>query len=215
MADLFVFDAYGTLFDVHAAVARHRDAIGPGADRLSELWRGKQLEYSWVRALAGAHRDFWALTVEALDWAIARLDGVGAGQREALLGAYRALDAYADAAPALARLKAQGARTAILSNGSPPMLADAARSAGLTDLLDAVLSVEAAGVYKTDARAYRLVTGHFVCEPADVTFVSSNRWDVAGAARFGFSCVWINRSGQPDEYRDLPPARVVASLAAL
>ena len=215
MADLFVFDAYGTLFDVHAAVARHRAAIGPEADRLSELWRGKQLEYSWVRALAGAHRDFWTLTVEALDWAIARLDGVGAGQREALLGAYRALDAYADAAPALARLKAQGGRAAILSNGAPAMLADAVRSAGLADLLDAVLSVEAAGVYKTDARAYRLVTERFACAPAEVTFVSSNRWDVAGASRFGFSCVWINRSGQPDEYRDLPPARVVAGLAAL
>lgn len=215
MSALYVFDAYGTLFDVHAAVARHRDAIGPQADRLSELWRVKQLEYSWVRALAGAHRDFRALTEEALDFAIARLGGVGAGQRESLLDAWRTLDAYPDARPALERLRAAGARTAILSNGTPDMLADAVRAAGLAALLDAVLSVEAAGVCKTHPRAYALVTQRFACAPAEVTFVSSNRWDIAGATAFGFGCVWIDRSGQPDEYRDLPPARRLSSLAAL
>lgn len=215
MASVYVFDAYGTLFDVHAATARLGEAIGPQAGRLSELWRGKQLEYSWVRSLCGAYRDFWSLTEEALDWAIARTGPLAPDVRAGLLEAYRRLDAYPDVAPALTRLRAAGARTAILSNGSPEMLAAAVAGAGLGPLLDHVLSVEAAGVFKTDPRCYELATAALGVAPAEVSFQSSNRWDIAGATRFGFSCVWINRSGAPEEYADLPPARVVASLAAL
>ena len=212
---IFVFDAYGTLFDVHAAVARHRDAIGPQAERLSELWRVKQLEYTWVRSLMGAYRDFAALTEEALDFAAARCGGLVAPVRADLLAAYRRLDAYSDAAPLLAALKAAGERTAILSNGSPAMLEAAVAAAGLAGLLDAVLSVDALRVYKTDPRAYALVTQRFGVEPGEIAFQSSNRWDVAGATRFGFAATWINRAGAPDEYADLPPQRVVRSLAEL
>ncbi|MBK9083363.1 MAG: haloacid dehalogenase type II [Rhizobiales bacterium] len=210
---VYVFDAYGTLFDVHSATARERGRLGERADRLSELWRLKQLEYSWVRSLAGRHRDFWRLTEDALDFAAARLGGIDPATRTALLDAYRTLDAYADAAPALARLKAAGAATAILSNGSPAMLEAAVSSSRLGDLLDAALSIEQAGVFKTDPRAYALVGARFGVGPREVSFQSSNRWDIAGAAAFGFRPVWINRAGQPDEYADLPPARVVASLA--
>lgn len=212
---IHVFDAYGTLFDVHAAARRHAAALGENAQLLSDIWRSKQLEYSWTRALMGAHRDFAALTAEALDYAAARCGGISADARAALLSAYQRLDAYPDALPALTRLKQAGGRLAILSNGTPQMLADACGSSGLSDLFDAVFSIEAAGVYKTDARAYRLVTEHFGVTPEEVTFVSSNRWDVAGATAFGFSCVWINRAGLPDEYADLAPRRVVTSLSAL
>lgn len=215
MSGLFVFDAYGTLFDVNAAVARHRDLVGPMADRLSELWRLKQLEYSWVRSLMGRHRDFWTLTLEALDHAAALIGGISPDARAALASAYETLDAYPDAAEVLTQLRLRGARTAILSNGTPAMLASACHAAGLSNLLDAVLSIEDAGIYKTDLRTYGLVMQRFAVTPGAVTFVSSNRWDVAGASAFGFSCRWVNRAGRPDEYTDLPPAEVIGNLREL
>lgn len=215
MSALFVFDAYGTLFDVHSAVRRHAALVGPDAARLSEIWRTKQLEYSWTRTLMGTHRDFWSLTEEALDVAAATVGEISSVARAALLDAYARLDAYPEVPATLARLRESGARLAILSNGTPTMLAEACASAGLADAFDAALSVEACGAFKTDPRPYRLVTERFGVAPGEVTFVSSNRWDVAGATAFGFACVWINRAGAPDEYRDLPPRRVVRTLAAL
>ena len=212
---LYVFDAYGTLFDVHSAVARHREAIGPQAERLSQLWRTKQLEYTWVRSLAGRYRDFAALTEEALDFAAASCGGISPAARTALLEAYQTLDAYPDARPVLAALKARGAKTAILSNGTPAMLAAAVRSAGLDGLLDACLSVDALRIFKTAPAAYGLVEAHFGIPPSGVSFQSSNRWDIFGAAAFGFHSVWINRSGAPDEYGDALPAGIVNSLTSL
>jgi 2-haloacid dehalogenase len=215
MPSVFVFDAYGTLFDVHAAVGRWRHEVGPQADRLSELWRVKQLEYSWVRSLLGRYENFWALTEAALDYAAARCGGLPGDLRARLLDAYAELDAYPDVRPALARLRGLGHRTAILSNGTDAMLRQAVASAGLAELLDACLSVDECRVYKTDPRAYALVERHFGTPPAEVNFVSSNRWDVAGATAFGFAAVWLNRTGLPDEYADLAPRRVIASLADL
>jgi 2-haloacid dehalogenase len=214
-ARIFVFDAYGTLFDVHSAVARHAETIGPDAPRLSEVWRAKQLEYSWVLSLAGRYEAFWTLTERALDYALARHPGVSPSVRPLLLQAYLALEAYADVRPALERLRARGCRTGILSNGDPAMLDSAVASAGLGDLLDTVLSVDAAGIFKTSPRAYALVGPAFAAAPNEVMFVSSNRWDVAGAAAFGFRPVWVNRSGAPDEYLDCPPAAVVTDLRGL
>lgn len=211
----YVFDAYGTLFDVHSAVARHRDAIGPRADTLSDLWRAKQLEYTWTRTLMGAYRDFRELTAMALDFAAARNGGIPAETRADLLAAYETLDAFGDVVPTLRALRAAGARTAILSNGSPAMLTAAVGAAGIGDLLDATISVDELRRFKTDPDVYRLVERHLGVPPADVSFQSSNRWDIAGAVKFGFRGVWINRSGQPDEYADLPPARALASLAGL
>lgn len=215
MAAIYAFDAYGTLFDVHAAVARHRGAIGDQADRLSDLWRSKQLEYTWTRTLMGAYRNFRALTADALDFAAARCGGIDAKTRAALLDAYETLDAYPDARPCLAALKAQGARLAILSNGTPAMLDAAVTAAGLADLFDAILSVDAVQAFKTLPRAYELVTEQFAAKPSAITFLSSNRWDIAGARQFGFHPVWVNRASQPDEYADLPPVRVIKSLAEL
>ena len=212
---VFVFDAYGTLFDVHAALRRHRGAAGPDADRFSEIWRTKQLEYTWTLTLAGRYEDFWTLTERALDYAFARVPSVERSLRAQLLEAYFALDAFPDARAALAALKGQGHRSAILSNGSPRMLAAAVGNAGIGGDLDAVLSVDAVRMYKPRGEVYALVTAHFNVAPADVTFVSSNRWDVMGAASFGFRCVWVNRAGAPDEYAAFAPAAVVRDLAAL
>ena len=212
---LYVFDAYGTLFDVHSATARHRALVGPQAERLSDIWRAKQLEYTWVRSLMGAHRDFRALTEEALDFAAARCGGISAAARSELLTAYETLDAFPDVAPTLRALKGRGAKLVILSNGTPDMLESAVRSAGLADLLDPSLSVETVGVFKTDARVYEMVGQRYGLAPAQISFQSSNRWDVAGAAKFGFRPVWINRSGAPDEYDDLKPAAVLDGLSGL
>lgn len=212
----YVFDAYGTLFDVHSAVARHQAELGPEAAALSELWRTKQLEYTWVRSLMQAYRDFEACTRDALDHAAARLGvDLSPEMRERLLAAYETLEAYPDVRPALQRLRQRGARTAILSNGTPRMLERAVASAGLADLLDAVLSVDGLRVFKTDPRAYRLAVDRLGTAPGRISFQSSNRWDIAGAARFGCHAVWVNRTGQPDEYPDLPPARVITSLEGL
>ena len=215
MPPLVVFDAYGTLFDVHAAIGRHRAAVGVDADRLSDLWRAKQLEYSWVLTLAGRYEDFWTLTERALDYALARVPSVDRALRTRLLDCYRALDAYPDAPATLATLRTRGAKTAILSNGSPAMLASAVAAAGLERHLDAVLSVETLRLYKPRPEVYALVTDRFAVTPTDVTFVSSNRWDVMGAAAFGFAPVWINRAGLPDEYGAFAPQRVLTSLGAL
>lgn len=215
MHAVYVFDAYGTLFDVHAAVRRHAAELGPEADRLSALWRTKQLEYSWVRALAGRYRDFWSLTEDALDYALHKVPSAPAAARGALLEAYRTLDAYPEVIDVLSTLKGDGASTAILSNGSPEMLRMAVDEARIGDLLDAVLSVDEVAIFKPHPSVYELVTNRFRVFPEAVSFQSSNRWDVAGAAAFGFRAVWINRSAEPDEFADMAPAATLASLTGL
>lgn len=214
-AHAYVFDAYGTLFDVHAAIARHRAAAGPDADRFSELWRTKQLEYTWTMTLAGRYTDFWTLTERALDYAFDRIGTVNRALRPKLLDAYRQLDAFPDAREALTALKAQGVRLAILSNGSPAMLDAAVEASGIGGLLDAVLSVDSVRLYKPRPEVYALVTDRFGVAAQSVVFVSSNRWDVMGASAFGFRPVWINRARNPDEYPEHAPLRTVTDLSAL
>jgi 2-haloacid dehalogenase len=210
---VFVFDAYGTLFDVHAAIARHRDAAGPEADRFSEIWRTKQLEYAWMLSAAGHYVDFWTLTERALDYAFARCPTVDRALRARLLDAYFKLDAFPDARQALGALRAKGVKTAILSNGNPRMLEAAVTASGIE--LDALLSVDAIRIYKPQPAVYAMVTDRFGVAPAEVAFVSSNRWDVMGATAFGFRCVWVNRANMPDEYPDFAPVAVVRDLASL
>jgi len=211
----YVFDAYGTLFDVHAAIARHRAAAGPDANRFSEIWRTKQLEYTWTLTLAGRYSDFWTLTQQALDYTFERVPTVDRALRGKLLEAYLKLDAFPDARQVLRDLKARGDRTAILSNGSPDMLTSVVESAGVKEHLDAVLSVDSVRMFKPRPEVYALVTDRFAVKPSEVTFVSSNRWDVMGAAAFGFRCVWVNRSGMPNEYAAFQPAAIVPNLSGL
>jgi 2-haloacid dehalogenase len=215
MPRTYVFDAYGTLFDVHAAIGRHRAAAGPDADRFSEVWRTKQLEYTWTLTLAGQYLEFWTLTERALDHAFARFPSVDRGLRQRLLDAYFELDAFPDAAATLEALRRGGAATAILSNGSPRMLAGAVDGAKLGGLLDAVLSVDTLRIYKPRAEVYRMVVDTMRVAPTDVVFFSSNRWDVMGATKFGFRTAWINRAKAPDEYPDHAPVAVLASLSEL
>jgi len=214
-----VFDAYGTLFDVSAAAARHRAEIGEAWERLSALWRQKQLEYTWLRSLMGAHADFWQVTAEALDYALASAGLAperGQGTLHArLMDTYRVLDAYPDAAETLHSLRQAGFRTAILSNGTPAMLEAAAEKSGLAPLLDAVLSIETVGIYKPHASVYRLAVDRLQVEAPRVCFVTANGWDAAGAARFGFRAAWINRARQPRERLPAEPEIEIAALADL
>jgi 2-haloacid dehalogenase len=211
----YVFDAYGTLFDVHAAVRKHASDIGPDGRKLSELWRNKQLEYSWVRTLMGAHLDFWTLTEQALDYALAATPSVNPAHRQSLLDAYWKLDCYPEVPQVLKALKASGARLAILSNGSKAMLDSAVKNAALDTVLDNVFSVDDVGVFKTNPAVYDMVTTSYRLYPDAVSFQSSNRWDVAGAQKFGFRTVWINRAGNPDEYADFSPQAVLPDLSQL
>ena len=212
---IYLFDAYGTLFDVHSAVTRFKDEIGSHAEPMSEIWRIKQLEYTWTRTLMGEYRDFRELTAQALDYAAARLGGISASLREELLSAYERLEPYPDVAPTLRKMKEKGARTAILSNGTPEMLASAVQSAGLGEFIDRVLSIDTVRRFKTAPETYALVDREFGARRDAISFQSSNRWDVAGAQKFGFRTVWINRAGHPDEYADLPPSAVLRSLDGL
>ena len=215
-----VFDAYGTLLDVHSAMARYADRLGPDWQRISQDWRTKQIEYTWVRSLAGPaqHRDFSQLTEEALRFVAAR-HGIADTALLADIGqAYRALDAYSEVPEMLESLKIRKIPRAILSNGEPGMLADGVGAAGIGGLLDAVLSVEAAGVFKPDPRVYRLACDRFGVPPGAIAFFSSNAWDAFGAHVFGFRVFWVNRSRQPDEYglrgavTELPDLASVPSL---
>lgn len=210
-----IFDAYGTIFDVHAAIARNRPQAGPDADRFSEIWRTKQLEYAWTMTLAGHYADFWTLTERALDYAFARVPSVDRALRSKLLDAYLQLDLFPDSAKALRELKSRGARLGILSNGSPPMLDAAVKASGIGGLLDAVISVDAVRAYKPRPEVYALVTERLGLPPDAVAFVSSNRWDIMGAASFGFRPIWVNRAGLPDEYAEHAPVQIVATLSAL
>lgn len=215
MTSVVAFDAYGTLLDVNAAVAQHASAVGPQAARLSELWRSKQLEYSWVTSLMQRYEPFWQLTERALDHALARLPEVPNSVRAPLLEAYRSLSAYPDALPLLQSLRERRIRTAVLSNGNATMLETAFDNAKLLPWLDRLLSVDDAGVFKTSPKVYRLVTLAFGVRNEDVTLVSSNRWDIAGAVSYGFRGVWVNRAGLPEEYEAFAPTHVVRDLSAV
>lgn len=214
-AKAVVFDAYGTLFDVHSAVSRHAAKVGEEATRLSEIWRAKQLEYSWVLSLAERYVPFWSLTEQALDYAFSRCPGVDLSLRPLLLDAYRSLDAYPDVKATLGALRAQGLRTGILSNGDPMMLSTAVASAGLSGELDAVLSVEEVKVFKTSPDAYHVALEALSLNADEIVFVSSNRWDIAGASAFGLIPIWVNRLNLPDEYPEFPPRAVIDSLKGL
>lgn len=220
MIRLIVFDAYGTLFDVAGAARRAATEPGAGAwaalwPRLAEDWRRKQLEYTWLRAITGEHAPFDRVTADALDWALEAQGIAGPALRARLLALYDELPAYPEVPAALATLGAQGLPLAILSNGSPRMLAAAIRAAGLEGVFDAVLSVEQAGVFKPAARVYDLVGARFDTLPGQVLFVSSNGWDAAGAAGYGFVTAWINRAGLPQDRLPHVPAHVLPDLAAL
>jgi 2-haloacid dehalogenase len=210
-----VFDAYGTLFDYASAAARCRDALGDKLAPLTTLWRDKQLQYTWLRSLQGSHADFRRVTGDALDYALETLDIDDSGLRDRLMRLYLTLEPFPDAPPALKRVKAAGLKTAILSNGSPAMLKPLVENAKIGHLLDAVLSVEEVGVYKTHPAVYQLAVDRLGVPAHAISFQSSNAWDAYAASAFGMRVVWCNRYGQTRERLPGSPDREVRSLAEL
>ena len=210
-----VFDAYGTLFDVHSAVAKYKAQLGDQADAVSLTWRTKQLEYTWLRSLMGKHKEFWSLTGDALDYALDAHEIDDPDLRKNLMEAYLHLDAYPEVARVLTRLKQAGFKTAVLSNGSPNMLNAAIESAGISDALDAAFSVEEVGIYKPDPRVYQLAVNQLGVKPEEISFQSSNAWDAVAAATFGFRVAWINRFGQRKERLTADPDAELSNLNEL
>jgi 2-haloacid dehalogenase len=210
-----VFDAYGTLFDFASAAAGCRDALGDNAERLTLLWRDKQLQYAWLRSLQGRHADFWQVTGEALDFALETLGLHAPGLRDRLMSLYLTLTAFPEVPDMLRRLKTAGLITAILSNGSPAMLKAAIGNAGIGELLDAVLSVEEVGIYKPHPTVYQLAVDRFGVAAGAILFLSSNGWDAYAASAFGMRAVWCNRYGQRREKLPGQPEREIRTLAEL
>ena len=210
-----VFDAYGTLFDVAAAAVQCRDALGDKADELSVLWRTRQLEYTWLRSLMQEYVEFRQVTGDGLDYAMAALGIEDDALRQRLMDIYMRLDAYPEVKDVLNVLKAGGIKTAVLSNGSPEMLSSAVDNAGIADLLDDVFSVDSIGVYKPHPSVYQMAVDGLGVDAARICFMSSNAWDAAAGANFGYRVVWVNRFGQPQERIPGEPEHEVKTLEAL
>lgn len=210
-----VFDAYGTLFDFASAAAACSDVLGDKSASLTALWRDKQLQYTWLRAIEGRHADFWQVTGDALDFALEALQLREGGLRERLMNLYLTLAAFPEVPEILRRLRAAGLPSAILSNGSPAMLRPLVANAGLAALIDPVLSVEEVGVYKPHPKVYQLAVDRLALAPNAILFLSSNAWDAYAASAFGLRTVWCNRYGQARERLPGAPDREIRSLTEL
>ncbi|MEM1345699.1 MAG: haloacid dehalogenase type II [Pseudomonadota bacterium] len=220
MVGICVFDAYGTLFDVTSAaraVAAEpgREAFASQWQALSQTWRDKQLQYTWLRAASGIHTDFWSVTCDGLDYALEAHGLAEPELRARLLALYRALAAYSEVAEMLNTLRTEGFKTAVLSNASPAMLEAAIASAGIADLLDAALSAEQVGVFKPAFANYALVPACFGCARREVLFVSSNGWDAWAAGAYGFRTAWVNRRGEPVERLPGRPEHILDDLRGI
>ena len=210
-----VFDAYGTLFDVNSAVSRLRERVGREYGALSAAWRTRQLEYTWLRSLMKSHVDFWQLTEDALVVSMREFGLNDEHLQKALMQAYLSLSAFPEVVTVLKLLKQAGFKTAILTNGSPMMIESAVREAAIENYIDAQLSVESVGIYKPDARVYQLAVDELGVPAERIAFQSSNAWDAAGAAHFGFNVAWVNRYSQPSESLPGTPAAMLTTLEEL
>jgi 2-haloacid dehalogenase len=211
----FVFDAYGTLFDIHSPTDHIASQLGDKADGISELWRAKQLQYSWLRSLMRDHTDFWKVTGDALDYTLEVFDVKDEGIREELMNLYLSLDPYPDSAPILQKLAENNRRCAILSNGAPHMLSAIVDNSGFADLLEFVISVEDAGIYKPDPSIYQLAVDSLNVAKENICYVSANAWDCAGSSHFGFQVAHVNRFGQPLEHLPAKPKAEITDLSQL
>lgn len=210
-----VFDAYGTLFDIHSPAAKLTKELGKKAPILSEIWRQKQLQYTWLRSLMGQYANFWKITGDALDFALQSMEIKNPALRSKLMELYLQLDVYPEVRKTLKILKDSGIKTAILSNGEPSMLIAASKNAGIYDLLDAILSVEEVGVFKPHPDVYQMALDKFKMPAEQMSFQSSNGWDAHGASFCGFAVAWVNRFNQPPEILPAKPHAELSSLSEL
>lgn len=210
-----VFDAYGTLFDVSSVARGAQNLLGDQWQALSDIWRTKQLQYTWLRSLTGQHTDFWQVTKDALDFAMDTLKIADEKTHQHLMNLYLSISAYPEVAETLSTLQKRGTRLAILSNGSPKMLHAATANAGIGDLFEAILSVEEVGVFKPHPSVYQLVPDRLKVRKEQVCFMSSNSWDAWSAKSFGFNVLWCNRFGQVAERMPGKPDGEILDLSRL
>jgi 2-haloacid dehalogenase len=210
-----VFDAYGTLFDVHSAVGKFSERLGEVSDQVSNIWRTKQLEYTWLRSLMKKHADFWQVTQDALDYALDVFNIMDKQLRNDLINAYLELECYPEVPDTLVKLKDSGQQIAILSNGSPTMLETVVKSSGLEDLVRTILSIEMVGIFKPDPAVYQLAVDRLGVKAAEIVFMSSNAWDAVGATAFGLRVAWINRFAQRPERLPFQPDIEIKTLDEL
>ncbi len=211
----FAFDAYGTLFDVSAAVIKIETEHLAERDALAVMWRAKQLEYTWTLTLMGRYENFWTITEKALQYSLSRFPMFDASMLEELMHAYKELDAFADVKPTLTDMLTVGHEIAVFTNATSELVLDAMRSAGIDELVDHVVSLDSIAKYKTTPDAYQFLATSLKKSAAEITLVSSNRWDVAGGSSFGLQTIWLNRAQMPDEYFEFAPQRTIHSLDEL
>ena len=210
-----VFDAYGTLFDVHSAVGKYIERLGDVSEQVSNIWRTKQLEYTWLRSLMKKHADFWQITQDALDYALDVFNITDQQLRNDLINAYLELECYPEVPDTLVKLKDSGRQIAILSNGSPSMIEAVVKSSGLEELVQIILSVEMVGIFKPDPAVYQLAVNQLGVTAAEIVFMSSNAWDAVGATAFGLRVAWINRFAQRPERLPFQPDIEIKTLDQL
>lgn len=220
MANICIFDAYGTLFNVMSAAQivateKEHDKFLKYSEKVSNTWRTKQLEYTWLRNIMDDYLDFWQITKDGLDFALEECQIQNTQLRNRLLDVYWNLSAYSEARDVLIALKSNNIRTGILSNGSRDMLDSAVKSANLNDNLDVVLSIDKIKIYKPDAKVYQMVLNHFNCTKEDVLFISSNGWDISGASKFGFKTLWVNRNFSPQDRLSFKSWKTVNNLSTI
>ena len=210
-----VFDAYGTLFDVHSAASRYKERLGQHAQAVSTIWRTKQLEYTWLRSLMHSYVDFWEVTQDALDYTL-EFQGIDDNSlRKDLLNAYFELSCYPEVLETLSKIKQMGLGIAILSNGSPKMLEAGVTKSNLGKVMDSIISVDTIEIFKPSPKVYQLATDNLGCKPEEILFFSSNAWDVSGAATFGLKTVWVNRFAQAKERLPGNPILEINTLDAV
>ena len=220
MVNICIFDAYGTLFDVTSAtriVANEEEysSFPNHSVKVSNSWRIKQLEYSWLRNIMHEYIDFWQITKDALDFALEENQIKNEKLRQRLLDIYWNLSAYPEAHDVLTTLKANNIQTGILSNGSNQMLNSAVVSANLENYLDKIISIDGIEIYKPDPKVYQMVLDQFNCKIEEVLFISSNGWDIAGASKFGFTTLWVNRNLIPKDRLTFMPNKITNNLSTI
>jgi 2-haloacid dehalogenase len=220
MVNICIFDAYGTLFDVTSAtriVANEEEysSFPNHSVKVSNSWRIKQLEYSWLRNIMHEYIDFWQITKDALDFALEENQIKNEKLRQRLLDVYWNLSAYPEAQDVLTTLKANNIQTGILSNGSNQMLNSAVVSANLKNYLDKIISIDGIEIYKPDPKVYQMVIDQFNCKIEEVLFISSNGWDIAGASKFGFTTLWVNRNLIPKDRLTFMPNKITNNLSTI
>jgi len=209
-----IFDAYGTLFDVNSAAEKCKDKIGAKWEGFSNFWRTTQLEYTWLRSLMGRHKDFWQITEDSLDKSMKTFN-IDASMKNELLNLYKVLSPFKEVPETLKKLKEKNFKLAILSNGTPSLLAKLVKSNNIDNLFDDLFSIEEVGIYKPDAKVYDLPIKKYKIEKNQVAFLSANTWDVSGGGNYGYQSIWVNRNNNIFDILDYKPINQIKNLSEI